>query len=180
MDRLFTLLAGILEYPNRDLAGLARECEGLAKTAGLPAEPFDRFARFLEHTPVERQEELYTAAFDMSASCCPFVGYHLFGDGYQRSAFMLELRKRYDEWSFSAGRELPDHLAVMLRFLAVCGSAEEREVIIREAILPALERMLDPEKHPDAAADSPGVSPYRQVLGALGAALARTLSSEEG
>jgi nitrate reductase delta subunit len=166
MPDLLELFAGLLEYPRPELGHMARECE--ANAAGSQAaRGLAEFRLFVESTPPARLEELYTAAFDLGADRCPYVGYHLFGDGYARSAFLRELRARFRERGLDTGSELPDHLCCLLRFASACGPGEEREEIVREAILPALERMTG---QPAAGTSEPDA--YTGLLKALAAALA--------
>jgi hypothetical protein len=88
---------------------------------------------------------------------------------------MVELKDRFRDHHFYHGLELPDHIAVLLRFLSVCGDIEARDEIAREAILPTLGPMtLAPESAP-ALAEGEGAPPavfdvgmdYRRVLLAL-------------
>jgi nitrate reductase delta subunit len=104
-------------------------------------------------------EELYTSTFDLNAICYPYVGYHLFGDGNHRGMFLAGLKEHYQVSHFSAGNELPDHLGVMLRFLANDGDEGEREELIFLCIIPALKKML--EGFEDKS------NPYQGVLQAL-------------
>jgi nitrate reductase molybdenum cofactor assembly chaperone len=143
-QRTFRLLADTLEYPQPGLVEAVRECVALLAADNRAAAAFlHEFGTFVEETPRGQLEEIYTATFDLNATCYPYVGYHLFGESYQRSVFMRELNKRYRAHGFAAGAagELPDYLAVLLRFLAVCDDATLSEEIVHEALLPALERM---------------------------------------
>jgi nitrate reductase delta subunit len=160
MERLLELFAGLLEYPGPGLHEMVSECE---RTAAVPeaARGLQEFRRFVEATPPERLEEEYTAAFDLGAERCPYVGYHLFGDGCARSAFLQQLKSRFRDRGLETGSELPDHLSYLLRFASACGPGQEREEIVREAILPALQRMTAGQ--PDA---------YTSLLEALAAVLA--------
>jgi nitrate reductase assembly molybdenum cofactor insertion protein NarJ len=160
MEKLLELFAGMLEYPQPGLAGLAWECERRAECPEA-AGALREFRMFVEGSPSAQLEEAYTAAFDLSAESCPYAGYHLFGDGHKRSAFLSELAARYRARGLETGSELPDHLSALLRFAAACGQGEEREEILREAVLPALQRMTPPA--------GPG---YAAVLRALAATLA--------
>lgn len=140
--RLFSLFADLLEYPGARLARAARECEALVAPVNEEAAALlRRFRAFVETTPPGRVEEVYTGTFDLDAACHPYVGYHLFGESYTRSVFLLGLKERYAAHGFSAGTELPDHLAVLLRFLATSDDAGLEAELIHEALLPALERM---------------------------------------
>ncbi len=172
MPDLLRQFAGLLEYPQPGLGDMARACERTAAGTGA-ARGLAEFRRFVERTPSAQLEEIYTAAFDLGTDRCPYVGYHLFGEGYARSAFLRELRARYRERGLDTGSELPDHLSCLLRLASACGPGEEREEIVREAILPALQRMTGgpagagegglPAAEPDA---------YTGLLKALAAALA--------
>ncbi len=163
--RVAALFAEILEYPGPGLEEAARECaaelarEGLGEAAAL----LRGFRDALAATPPERWEETYTVTFDLDGTCCPYVGHHLFGESYKRSVFLLQLKARYREHGFvPPGCELPDHLAVMLGFLAARPEADLSRDLMADALGPALRAM---EK--EAAEDPAGRSPYHQVLGAL-------------
>jgi len=142
--RIFQLLADVLEYPQPGLGEAVRECAALlAADNHAAAACLHKFGAFVEETPRGRLEEVYTGTFDLNAACYPYVGYHLFGESYQRSVFMLELNKRYRAHGFPGGGagELPDYMAVLLRFLAVCDDATLSGEIVHEALLPALDHM---------------------------------------
>jgi len=118
--RLYELFANLLEYPTPALARQAQACgERLAEVRPEAAGLLERFCRTVEDAPLERMEELYTSTFDMQPVSYPYVGYHLFGESYKRGIFMAQLNGGYHERGFSAGSELPDHVAVVLRFLAL-------------------------------------------------------------
>lgn len=89
----------------------------------------------------------------------PYVGFHLFGEGYKRRVFLARLNGLYSSRGFSAGRELPDHVAVVLRFLAAAEGDEETRVLREDGLVPALTKMIG------AFGDSG--NPYGDVLRAL-------------
>jgi nitrate reductase molybdenum cofactor assembly chaperone len=169
------LFADILEYPWPGLVGAAQRCAALVAPQNPEAGALLRaFCAFVEHTPLGRLEEVYTGTFDLDAACHPYVGYHLFGESYKRSLFLLELKERYRAHGFIVENELPDHLAVLLRFLAQSHDTALIGEILQEALVPALERMTG--KAPSAGYDEeePSVSqaqrrqgPYHKVLEAL-------------
>lgn len=172
---ILSLFADMLEYPRPGLSEAAQECAALVTPQNPEAGTrLLGFCAFVEQTPLGRLEEVYTGTFDLDAACHPYVGYHLFGESYRRSVFLLELKERYRAHGFVMEHELPDHLAVLLRFLAISDDAALTGEIIHEALLPALERMTG--KAPSAGYDEeePSVSqgqrrqnPYHQVLEAL-------------
>jgi nitrate reductase molybdenum cofactor assembly chaperone NarJ/NarW len=176
--RIFGLFADLLEYPRPDLdvAQAARECRDLvAKQSSDAASLLDKFVSFAERTPPDLIEEIFSATFDLNASCHPYVGYHIFGESYPRSLFMLELKERFRNHNFDPGIELPDHIGTLLRFLSVCNDVELREEIARDAVLATLGPMtLAPESAPvleEGEGEPPEVfdvgTDYRHVLLAL-------------
>lgn len=174
--------ADMLEYPAPALPGTVSRCQSLlaASVAGA-ANTLSPFADYVASTSLPLLEEAYTGIFDLDPKCHLYIGYHLFGDSYKRSAFLLGLKERFLAKGFSAGDELPDHLPVMLRYVAMTTDATEADELINEAILPALDRItgqappVDAEERP---ADAPAPeeprrsSPYLNVLEALRLALA--------
>ncbi|MBI1880623.1 MAG: nitrate reductase molybdenum cofactor assembly chaperone [Chloroflexi bacterium] len=161
--RIFHLLAKILEYPQADLAEAVYECEALLSLENSAAVTCLReFRDFIAETSLGRLQEIYTVTFDLDATCHPYVGYHLFGESYKRSAFMLGLKERYAGYGLDTGSELPDHLAMLLRYLALCDDAGQAGEMIHEALLPALERMIKPELEEEQETLAAG--PHRQRI----------------
>ena len=146
--RILAAFADLLDYPRPGIAERAAECRALvAGETPRAARLLDDFLADLERIPPGQLEELYTGAFDLDtlsdldATCYPYIGHHLLGESYKRSTFMLELRRRYQAAGFEVEHELPDHVVVMLRFLARCTDPELAEELVGDAILPALSRM---------------------------------------
>ncbi|MBI2862426.1 MAG: nitrate reductase molybdenum cofactor assembly chaperone [Chloroflexi bacterium] len=179
--RVMGLFAKMLGYPEPGLPEVVRECEALLLPGSEEATALlSRFRRFVEGTPLGRQEEIYTGTFELDPACYPYVGYHLFGETYKRSVFLLELKERYRAQGFVIENELPDHLAVLLWFLATTEDAVLAREIIHEALLPALERMMGKAKSagyedgPVEPKESPRRDhPYSGVLEALQLVLQR-------
>jgi nitrate reductase delta subunit len=104
-------------------------------------------------------QEVYTRTFDLQPACYPYLGHHLFAEDNRRGLFMAGLMRHYRFYDFSSGKELPDHVAVILRFLARCPGAKENDELVRECLVPALEKML-------SGLNDPG-NPYSRILQAL-------------
>lgn len=118
MKRLLPL-ARLLEYPGSDF-------ETVLATAMDGEEAFAHTMRTLSP---ESREELFTATFDITPSCVPYAGIHLFGEeNFKRGEFMAALNARYEQAGFSATDDLPDHVANLLRFAVECEEAERREL----------------------------------------------------
>lgn len=161
MDSVYRLFAGLLEYPTGALGGQARQCCDLLSAVGSPAVvALERWCGWVEKASPAQLEELYTRTFDLQAVCSPYVGYQLFGDSYKRGLFMARLNQGYHERGFSAGSELPDHVAIILRFLALGMEDDFSQALLHEGLVPALGKMSQ------AFGDSSD-NPYRHVIGAL-------------
>ncbi|MBI2910306.1 MAG: molecular chaperone TorD family protein [Chloroflexi bacterium] len=186
--RLLLRFAEVLEYPGPDVIGAARECQALAPDSAEGARAAAMLRDFLHYaleTPPGRMEEIYTGTFDLAASCYPYVGYHLLGESYKRSVFMLRLKEIYEAHDFDVPGELPDHLSVMLRFLASCKDGDLVAELVCDALLPALERMVaEDQQEEDGSSDQPArggeAGVYRQVLSALRLVLRENLDCERG
>lgn len=141
--RIFHLFADLLTYPRSDLRETAAACAALlAPDYADAAACLREFQNNIAHTTVSRLQEIYTLTFDLDAVCYPYVGHHLFGESYRRSAFMLGLKERYQTVGLDTGSEVADHLALLVRFLSLCQDQDENETIMRDALVPALRKMV--------------------------------------
>ncbi|MEN8374177.1 MAG: molecular chaperone TorD family protein [Gemmatimonadota bacterium] len=161
------LLARTLDYPGATTAAARAELQRLLAAARpAAARSLEAHREAVDVLSLHAQQELYAATFDTNPSVCLYVGYHLFGDSYQRGAFMAHLNGTYGESGFETGQELPDHLSVVLRFLAHSEVLEEpapgleggRDAwvaeLIDEAIVPAtraIVRSFEGTENPYAA-----------------------------
>ena len=145
--RVLGLLADILDYPRPGLAERILECETLlSESTPGAADLLGRFRSFVEATPLGILEEVYTGYFDLNSVCHPYIGYHVFGESYKRSAFLLTLKEMYRSQGFQADEvELPDRLSVVLRFLAMSKDEQSARETLAEGVLPALEQMTKEE-----------------------------------
>ncbi|MCP4542954.1 MAG: nitrate reductase molybdenum cofactor assembly chaperone [Chloroflexi bacterium] len=162
IHHLYRLFADLLEYPTHtDLAGQAKACTDLLPTVNPEAATLvDEFRAFVEQTPSDRLEELYTSTFDLQVVCYPYVGYQLFGESYKRGAFLARLNEGYRARDFTIENELPDHLPVILRFLALGGTGEFAQTLVGEGVIPAVDKMAQ-------TFGENGDNPYSGVIQAL-------------
>lgn len=145
------LVAACLEYPR---ATTARDARRAAERAAGDHVALSRalweLAVWLETAPTGEAEERYTTLFDLSPVCTLHVGYQVFGDTYQRGAFIANLAGELRRAGLSRGDDLPDFLPVVLRLLARTGP-EEAEPLLTVVVGPALEKMaqaLDGSRSP--------------------------------
>ncbi len=152
---VFALLSEILDYPGPHLRERIEACIATLGAAHPASGRLRDFARVLAGAPEGGVQESYTAAFDLDESCSPHVGYRLLGRDPRRGTFLARLAGRFRACGFSSGRELPDHISVLLRFLACAPSDDDRGELVRDCLLPAvasLSRELGRRSHPYAAA----------------------------
>ena len=69
------------------------------------------------------------------------------------------MKGRYAECGFTFGNELPDHVTVILRFLAYIGDSEESKDLTEFCLMPALNKMIESLGNNE--------NPYALVLQAL-------------
>ncbi len=156
----YALFAQILDYPNPGLAATLTEAiDQLHRVNPEAARRLGDCKAQCEHLGMVRLEELYTSTFDLRADCSLYAGYHLFGEDWRRSLFLAELKGRYQAAGFSCGDELPDHFAVLLRFLSVQTNREEESALRDDCLIPAASKV--------AARLDPVLNPYRAALDAL-------------
>jgi len=177
-QQLLGLFAHILEYPETDIVEQVRECEALVSASDAEAGAHLRqFLGVVEQTSNGELQEIYTAVFDLDADCHPYLGYQLFGEGYERSQFLLELKDLYRAGGFQANTvELPDRLSEVLRFLSVGSDAEANRELLAEGLIPSLDKLVTEEPLDDVDLDEaelelrelrPDRDPYRPVIDAL-------------
>ena len=158
----YEALAILLEYP-QDREALLLCCDGLEsylKARGLKS-PAARFLDFLRGSSLERLQKEYVSHFDFNPGKAPYLGHHLYEDNQQKAAYKSMVKQEFARSCFSpSGNELPDHLTVLLFFLAHLsrqGEEECRQRFISEAVLPGLRKLL-------TAAEPSEQSPWLPVI----------------
>lgn len=143
---LYDLFADLLQYPTLATSLKAGHCyERLHQSHPHAAPLLESFYHATEQRRLEQLQELYTTTFDMQPVCYPYLGYQLFGESYKRGAFMGQLNEAYHAAGYSAEQELPDHIAVVLRFVGLNSANRQGDFcqsLLNEGMIPALEKML--------------------------------------
>ena len=116
--RALVSLAPLFEYPTASLPTDVMICRRkLARRWPEAADLLTPFLMWTLNEPTDVLEERYTRTFDISAVCAPYAGVHIFGEeSFARGELMARLRDSFGQLGFEAGPELPDHIAVLLRF----------------------------------------------------------------
>jgi nitrate reductase delta subunit len=174
---LYDLFADLLEYPTLVTSLKAGHCYERLQQAEHDAAPMmENFYHAMEQQSVERMQELYTTTFDMQPVCYPYIGYQLFGESYKRGAFMAQLNEAYHTVGYSAEQELPDHIAVILRFMGLDSANRQNEfcqALLDEGLVPALAKMIK-------TFGEGSENPYFGLLSALQSFLLQTPEKELG
>src|SRR3990172_6774062 len=105
------LLASLVKYPRADYKERVEACLRVLSEehpgAGAILQPFADCVRGMS---AEELEELYTLTFDINPLCCLEVGWQLYGEEYERGAFLVEMRQLLRDCGVRESTELPDHL----------------------------------------------------------------------
>jgi nitrate reductase molybdenum cofactor assembly chaperone NarJ/NarW len=151
-------LARLLRYPDGDLQGDLRRC--LAEVRDLPAEAtaaLERFGGAIAGWSTSALQEEYADAFDFNPACALDLGWHLFGDGHDRGAFMAALREDLARAGVPETSDLPDHLTHVLALAA--RENPGRAALLVELVSPAIQAV-------ERALVARG-SPYQHLLKAV-------------
>ena len=155
-------LARMLDYPGGK--------EGIVADTGKVSEvlqgrdmesPLEPFGRFVENSTLARLQEEYVATFDFNPAVALYLGHHLFGDHQKKGAYLIRLKQEFACHGFTpSGNELPDHLPLVLAFLAYLARNAEagvRRSFVSECVLPGVELL-------GAAFSTRGNSPWKPVV----------------
>lgn len=118
-------LAPLLTYPGRDYKTAAESCP--------------EFARAIEPLSTEELQEAWVRTFEMTPECCLDIGWHLFGENYERGEFLVMLRQELRRYGIAESAELPDHLSHVLPLVARMEASRE---FAGRFLDPALDKIL--------------------------------------
>lgn len=102
------------------------------------------FADFAAASSLAALQEEYVASFDFNPATAPYLGHHLFGDNQKKGGYMIMLKQEFERCGYTPSAvELPDHLSVLLGFLAHLARQDNKELrqpFIAKCVLPGVER----------------------------------------
>jgi nitrate reductase delta subunit len=120
VSRSWQVQSLLLGYP--DPAFAARLPLVHRAVATLPEPVAAPLRRFLDHVDGTSSTDLavdYVDTFDNRKRCCLFLTYYQHGDTRNRGVALLKLKQTYKRGAMTlVDDELPDHLAVVLEFVA--------------------------------------------------------------
>ncbi len=153
------LLASLLRYPEGDAAADAGRCaEALEASDPQAAEHVRAFLGETRGLSPGDLQALFTSTFDLDPVCSLEVGWHLFGENYERGEFLVKMRNELRRLGLPESSELPDHLT---HALAALGRMEPEEAgeFAAACLYPALDKML--------AGITRKPNPYQSILRAV-------------
>ena len=140
---VFEELGGLFRYPDEDYVnrlGLCRQRVVAAGRSETAADELERIESLLSGKETWEIEEFYTRAFDLNPVCALEIGWHLYGEQYERGRFLVRSRDLLASLDIDEAGELPDHLSSMLVALGRLGG-DEAEAFAARFLVPALRRM---------------------------------------
>jgi len=149
MDRTLKALSLILSYPTRELQQAMPEIGAVLASDTRLTAAARRALRPLVEDLATRDiydlEEQFVLLFDRSRTLSLNLFEHVHGESRDRGGAMVSLIETYREGGFDpATPELPDHLPVLLEFLATRPFAEARDTLADAAhIFAALHTRLE-------------------------------------
>jgi nitrate reductase delta subunit len=138
-------LAAAVEYPRLSTAEQARRASSMFGTGGddskvVPA-ALGALAEWLEARDIGEAEERYTTLFDLQPVATLNLGYHIFGDTYERGALLAGLVREHNRHGVNFDHDLPDAMPALLRLLGRMEDDEDRRLLVHAVVLPALAKV---------------------------------------
>jgi len=157
--KVYAVLSRLVRYPVAGFEEASEEwMEQVRQLCPAAGTALDGFHEFVVQSTPEQLEEIYTRTFDNSQSAALDLGWHLFGESYNRGALLVRMRELLRQHDLDEGGELPDHLSNVLQVLAACDAETSRQLAL-EVVEPAVKKIC-------VSLDS-GQNPYESVLDAV-------------
>ncbi len=138
----FALLASLLRYPSEGyVSDVARSCDVFASADHEVAAHLSEFLEQTRQLSAEDLQVLYTSTFDLDPVCSLELGWHLFGENYERGEFLVKMRGELRRLGVKESTELPDHLSHVLEALGRM-EPEEAANFVAACLFPALDKMI--------------------------------------
>jgi nitrate reductase delta subunit len=83
------------------------------------------------------RQELYVQTFEFNPACTLEIGWHLFGENYERGEFLVRMREQLRRHGVPETSELPDHLTHLLALIDRLDQEQAAE-FAAQFLLPAL------------------------------------------
>jgi nitrate reductase molybdenum cofactor assembly chaperone NarJ/NarW len=128
------VLSALLGYPNAELrAALPELTEALARTDGLPRTrlaELQALMRWIGANDSYEVEACYVDTFDRGRATSLHLFEHVHGDSRERGPALVDLQQTYERAGLLLqGKELPDHLPIVLEFASTQPDKLAREFL---------------------------------------------------
>ena len=121
---------------------------------------YQELAEQLRYPDEPEQQELYVQTFEFNPACTLEIGWHLFGENYERGEFVVRMREQLRRYGITESTELPDHLTYLLVLISRMEASDAAD-LAGQSLLPALGKIREALKD----------NPYLAVIAAAEAKL---------
>jgi nitrate reductase delta subunit len=153
----------LFAYPDEFYRARALACADATGSAEMRT-----FADAVEPLSLGQLQEAFIQAFDLNPASTLEIGWHLFGEQYERGEFLVDMRGRLREAGIPETGELPDHVLHVLPLMSRLEPADAR-AFADKFVRPALAKI---------EAGLPGDSVFAALVRGLSKAL--TAEAAEG
>ena len=139
INSLLDSYAVILLYPEQDHDPIVQSCIDRfgEEHVDVRAKVVD-YLSCIESLSLSAREELYIKTFDLNKAGTLDLGWHLFGEDYNRGLFLVKVRQYLRLLEIPETSELPDHVSQVLRVLGRM-SRDEANQFAYACVIPSLE-----------------------------------------
>ena len=103
---------------------------------------YQELADQLRYPDDPAMQELYVQTFEFNPACTLEIGWHLFGENYERGEFLVRMREQLRRYKIAETSDLPDHLRHLLLIIALADPHEAAE-LGGQFVLPALRKIRE-------------------------------------
>jgi nitrate reductase delta subunit len=136
---IYNALVALLTYPEADYP---QRIEASVRLASEDCRAqLEQFAAQMRGLRTDQLQELFTQTFDLNPMCSLELGWHLFGENYERGLLLVRMREELRQHGLKESTELPDHLTHVLRLVERM-EHETAADFVAACVLPALVKML--------------------------------------
>ncbi|MBT3252193.1 MAG: hypothetical protein HN729_07180 [Candidatus Marinimicrobia bacterium] len=128
-NEILGLFAQLLSYPGESYKSSCAQLQNYLSDYPEEKQHFDKFADFILDSKLSKIEELYTVSFDMNPSTCFEIGWHLYGEAYQRGEFLVKVRVLLRKDNIKESVELPDHISHCLLVLYLSKNEKDKNFV---------------------------------------------------